>query len=145
MVVLDAFGLIAALTREPAGPEVEALLRDPSERVALTPVNLAEVIDIMVRVHGNTPEDVRDAISLLVNESMEIVAVDQEIGSLAGQLRSQHYRRDTRAISMADSICLAAAQRLAARLATADPALAATAREIGVDVVALMDSAGNRP
>ncbi len=46
---------------------------------------------------------------------------------------------------MADCIALTTATTLEASLATSDPELAATARDIGVDVIALADPRGVLP
>jgi predicted nucleic acid-binding protein len=76
---------------------------------------------------------------------MRVVAVDEAIGKLAGELRARHYHRRTAPISLADCIALAASSVLGGTLATSDPALAAVARRVGVKVLGLPNSAGSRP
>lgn len=76
---------------------------------------------------------------------MRVVPVDEAIGSVAGGIRADHYQRRNAPISLADCVALAASSVLGAALATADPALATIARRVGVKVVGLPDSAGNRP
>jgi hypothetical protein len=63
----------------------------------------------------------------------------------AARLRSQYYERSTRALSLADCFLLATGARLGVAVATADPAVAATARAESLEVVALPDSSGRRP
>jgi len=94
-------------------------------------VNLVEVIEKMIRGAGRTPEEVNDAVDLLI------------VGGLA--IRARLYHRTQSSLSLADCACLATAVRERASLATTDPALARAARGIGVDVVALPDSSGRLP
>jgi len=65
--------------------------------------------------------------------------------SLATSLRRRYYDSTTRALPLADCFLLAAASRLEASVATADPAVASVAREEALELVALPDSAGRRP
>ncbi len=145
MTVLDAHAIIAFLLDEPAKPEVEEslLAGDPVQR--LNAVNLAEVIDKLVRVRGIDFDDVLDRLMWLAAGGLEIVDVDLEIGAHAGFLRATHYRRGDNALSTADCHALATALALEDSLATSDPALASTARCEGVTVIALPDSKGVRP
>lgn len=145
MTVLDAQAVIAALVGEPAMAEVERILRDPDDEAVISSVNLAEVIDVLVRSHGNRIEDVRERLDWLLSTNLRVSGVDQSVGTLAGELRSRHYHRKTRSLSLADCIALATAVSGGDALATSDPALATTAHELGVHVHALPDARGERP
>jgi PIN domain nuclease of toxin-antitoxin system len=139
--VLDAYALIAALVGERARAQVEPLLRGG---VVCAP-NLAEVLDVCVRVHRNDEAEVRERIHWLTNGGLEVAAADAGLALSAGSVRARHYRRRTCEVSLGDCFALALAHRRSAPLATADPDLAAAARSERVEILALPDSRGRRP
>lgn len=111
----------------------------------ISSVNLAEVIDRLVRV-GHLPEEqVTQSLDWVVSGGLAITAVDEPTGQLAGRLRARHYRKNGSAASLADCVALATSICRGEALATADPALATMARAEGVDVVALPDAQGRKP
>jgi len=124
---------------------VEALLRDPDVACAATAVNVAETLDVLVRHMGFDPDDVEDRLRWLTLGGLAIVDVDEAIGIAAGRLHAVHYHRTRRPLSLADCVAVAAALTRSEPLATSDPALAATARDMGVSVIGLLDSQGARP
>jgi PIN domain nuclease of toxin-antitoxin system len=137
--------LVAALTGEPARAEVERLLRDRKDPPQIAAVNLAEVLDVMVRVKSFRREQVDHAIGWLRAGGLEVVPTDEAIGLRAGELRSRHYHHQSAAVSICDCVALATASVLAQSLATADPALAALARAEGTTLVPVADSHGLLP
>jgi len=137
--------LVAALTGEPARAEVERLLRDREDPARIAAVNLAEVLDVMVRVKSFRWEQVDHAIGWLRAGGLEVVPTDDAIGLRAGKLRSRHYHHLRPAVSICDCVALATASVLAQSLATADPALAAVARAEGTKLFPLADSRGRLP
>jgi PIN domain nuclease of toxin-antitoxin system len=139
--VLDSYALIAALVGERARTHVEPLL--PSSVVCAP--NLAEVIDVCVRVHGNDERLVRERLGWLLTGGVEVMPLDTELALTAGSLRARHYRRTSCPISHGDCFTLAVAKQGAIPLATADPDLARTARAEAVEVIGLPDSRGRRP
>ena len=145
MTVLDAQAVVAALTGEPAAPQVESLLRSAGDPPCISAVNVAEVIDVLTRGKGITVGIVRERLNWLVVGALEVVPLDEHTGGLAGELRARHYVRNSRPVSLADCCALATAMTRAERIATADIALAQMAREEGVEVVPLLDDAGRRP
>lgn len=144
MSVLDAQALIAFLTDEPARLDVEALLRDRADPAAIGAVNLAECVDVLVRVKGVPAAVATQALDLAL-ESLEVVAVDAALARRAGELRARHYDRVRRPVSLADCLALASALMGGERLATSDPHLVAAARDEGCPVVALPYQDGRRP
>jgi PIN domain nuclease of toxin-antitoxin system len=145
MVVLDAYAVIAALVGEPGAAAVEAELRRPNAGPQISAVDVAEVVDRMVRLAGVTEQAVDASLELLAAGGLVVAPADEHIGRLAGRLRARHYSRRGQAVSLADCIALATSKSLGASLATADPALATIARAEGVPLVALPDSRGRRP
>ena len=139
--VLDAYAVIAALVGEQARSEVEPLIEDGM----ICAPNLAEVLDVCVRVHGNNEPIVRERITWLITGGLEVTPLDERLALIAGSLRSRRYQRRRCEISQGDCYALALAQRRGLGLATADPELARAARTEGVDVIALPDSRGKRP
>jgi PIN domain nuclease of toxin-antitoxin system len=76
---------------------------------------------------------------------LEVVPVDAEIGRLAGTLRSRHWDRDRRPVSIVDCTVLATGMIAQEPVATADAALIGAARAEGHPVVVLLDSQGRLP
>ncbi len=145
MTVLDASALMAALLGEPARDMVEGILRSKEDRPKISAVNVAEVIDGLTRVAGRPLERVEEAIDWLRAGGLVIVPVTESIGRSAGELRAASYHRVDAPISLADCIALATARSVEDPVATTDPAVAAAARRVGIDVIALPDSRGARP
>jgi PIN domain nuclease of toxin-antitoxin system len=79
-VVLDAYAVIAALVGEPARAEVEPHLAT----ACISAANLAEVVDVCVRVHGNAELAVRERIDWLRAGGLEVVALDAGLALAAG-------------------------------------------------------------
>jgi predicted nucleic acid-binding protein len=145
VTVLDASALIAAMLGEAARDEVEAILRSKEDRPKVSAVNVAEVVDGLTRVAGRPLAQVEEAIDWLLAGGLVTVPVTEAIGRTAGELRAAHYHRVDAPLSPADCIALATSQSVADALATADRTLAATARQVGIQVIALPDSRGIRP
>jgi PIN domain nuclease of toxin-antitoxin system len=145
MTVLDAQAVVAALTGEPAAPEVEALLRDSVDRPSISAINLAEVLDVLVRHQGWSAGEVEEKLRWLTLGGLEVVSVDEAAGLSAGRLHARHHHRTRSALSLADCAALATALGLGQRLATSDPALLVAAGDEGCRVIALPDARGRRP
>jgi PIN domain nuclease of toxin-antitoxin system len=145
VTILDAQALVALLAREPAAPEVARILRDPDTITSVPATALAEVVDVLVRRMGNRVEHVSETLDTLIASGVEVVPLDQEIGRLAGILRSRHWNHDRRPVSLADCVVLATGMTIGEPIATADAALIGAARAEGHPVVALPDSRGQRP
>jgi predicted nucleic acid-binding protein len=144
MTLMDAYGLVALVADEPAADEVERILREGGSRVVA--VNLAEAIDICRRSHGLSQDETRAAFEPLTLSGTLAVAISGEAEAwLAADLRTSHYHRQQRPLSMADCFLLAHAVAAGEALATSDPDLAEVARIEDVTVVALPDRAGRRP
>jgi PIN domain nuclease of toxin-antitoxin system len=140
-VVLDAYAVIAALTGERAASKVQPLV---ATGLVCAP-NVAEVVDVCVRVHANEVRTVCERIGWLISGGLEVVALDAELAMTAGSLRARYYRRRRCEISHGDCCALALAEHRQIPLVTADPDLAAVARADGVQIVALPDLRGRRP
>ena len=144
MTVIDAYALVAFVADEPAADEVESLLRTGECRV--NAINLAEAIDVCRRVHGLLHDDIRGVVEpLTVSNTLGVGVSDEHDAWLAAELRSEHYDRKTCAISIADCFAVALAVAEDSAIATADPGMAAVARQEGVPLVALPDRRGKRP
>jgi predicted nucleic acid-binding protein len=142
MILLDAYALVAFLAEEPAADEVESLLR--AGDTGVTVVNLAEAIDVTQRVHGIPSEQVRGAIGGLIGDALDVVPHSERDAWRAAELRTRHYDRTRRPLSLADCF-LTAAVGADDQIATSDAPLAETAREEGLTVLGLPDSTGARP
>jgi PIN domain nuclease of toxin-antitoxin system len=142
VIVLDAYAVLAYLRDERAAEEVGKLLSGPT---MLAAVNAAEVVDQLVRVYAQDPDDVHANLVMLAHTGMELAAVPADTGVLAGRLRARHYHRERMAVSLADCVAAAAALSTECALATADPALASLVRSEGGRVHSLPDTAGRLP
>ena len=145
MTVLDTQAIVAALTAEPAMPEVSRILHDHDSIPMVSAVTVAETMDVLVRGRRHRVEACDAQLQLLYSGGLEVVPVDEEIGRLAGLLRARHWSRDRRPVSLADCTTLATAMICREPLATADAALIGAARAEGHPVVALLDSQGRLP
>lgn len=140
MTVLDASALIAFLRGESAADQVAELLRRrPPPSVSA--VNLAEVIDTLVRVEGQAGDRVNDALDLLLVGGLEVQPFWLPNSRRTASIRAAVYDRKTSALSLADCACLATAIALRTDLATTDAALADAARAAGVEVIELPSNA----
>jgi PIN domain nuclease of toxin-antitoxin system len=135
-VVLDTSAVLALFLGEPCGAAVQATLR--SSQARMSTVNLAEVVDVMVRVHGGSPIAVVARVEDLASSVIEPVAASLETSTTAGEIRARAYDRRTQRISLADCFVLATAER-GETVLTTDGTLANAARAEGIDVV-LLDS-----
>jgi PIN domain nuclease of toxin-antitoxin system len=140
VIVLDASAIIAFLGNEPAVDEVERLLRE--EGCATTSVGIAEVVDEFQRIRGQARAAVVDTVEFLLAGGLQVLAVTHEDGLTAGSLRAEHYHRRVRAVSMAGCVTLAVALNRGYAIATSDHAMAVLGRDVGLEVVALPNSAG---
>jgi predicted nucleic acid-binding protein len=136
---------VALLIGEPAAAPVAAILRDPDDRSLLSAVNLAEVVDVLVRLRSRPYHEVAEKLDWLAAGGLETVAADESVGRMAGRIRAHHYDRRLRPISLADSVALATARELDEPLATSDRVLIEVARSEGCEVVGLPNSAGRLP
>ena len=136
--MLDAFAVVALLRGEPAAEEVRSLLPE----AVLTSTGLAEVVDQLVRVHGQDADEV--VLDLAELGLLDAMPVDPSDGVAVGLLRAAHYHRARRAVSLADCVVAQAARRLGAAVATADPHLLDLCHEEGIEVIALPSSSGSR-
>jgi predicted nucleic acid-binding protein len=136
VTLIDAYGLVALMTDEPAAAEVEELLRDGDCRVVV--VNLAEAVDVAIRSRDLPSEAVRDVLEPMTLSGVLGVSLSKEREAwLAAELRLRHYHRKRSPLSMADCLLLAHALADEDAVATADPDLAAAARKEGVTVISL--------
>lgn len=143
-IVLDASALVAFFAAEPAATEVRALLGGkPPPSIPAS--NLAEVVDQLMRIAKMSAGEARDLVNLLMAGGLEVESAWIGEARRAGALRAEHYDARDNPVSSADCFCLATAIKLEAAVATSDAALAATARRIGVEVIALPNSNGVRP
>jgi uncharacterized protein with PIN domain len=140
VIALDAACLVALLRGEAGAPVVADLLR-AGGGVLLSAANRAEVVDRLAR-QGAPSDAVIADLDLL---ELDAVDVTNAIADRAGQLRARYYHRTDCPLSLADCIALATAAAAGARLATSDAALARTARDAGVTVVAVPNSHGKAP
>lgn len=136
LTILDASAVVAFLRDEPARKQVEALLRQ-RPAPAISAVNVAEVVDVLARVGGNSEQAVNDAIDLLIVGGLEVEPFWLPHGRLAASIRVAHYHRRRSSISLGDAACVATAMSLRASVASTDRALLRAAADNGLAVVEL--------
>jgi predicted nucleic acid-binding protein len=138
--MVDACGVIAVLRGEPAEPAIRRLARKGP--VWTTSVNLAEIVDRMIRLEGVDVDDITAEIRML---GIDVSPLPVDLAIEAGRCRADHYHRQRCPVSLADCVAAIAAREADSALATADRILGGLARTLGVEVVALPDSRGRRP
>ena len=142
MSILDAQAIVAALVGEPAAGEVEELLRGGDGQPRVSAVNLAEIVDVLVRLRAQAADTVEERLDWLIAGGLDVIRVDDGIARRAGGLRARHYHARQRPISLADSLALASALINDDVLVTSDPHLLDAASNEGCRVHALPDSRG---
>lgn len=143
MILLDASALVAWLAGEPASGQVARILREGD--AAVVSVNLAEVLDILVRVMGHDPEVVDDKLVPVLESWLPVVAVGEAEARAAAEIRARRYHRESASLSLADCVLLGVAALRSCGIGTSDALMAQTARAEGTDIVALPNSSGERP
>lgn len=134
MTLLDAYALISFILGGPAGFETRALLREGD--VAIPTANLAEAIDVTVRVYALPMSSVLDQIDPLFEGVLREIPLDGARARRTATIRARHYHRRNRPISLGDSILLASAAA-GDRIATADADVLAVAEAEGFEPLAL--------
>lgn len=130
MTVLDASVIIAGLI-DPSVTIFDDLLRGPAVGRVST-VNVAEVVDVLMRTHGVDQEDVIDAIDILIEGGLTIDDLSARQALAAGAIRTRHFDRRTRAVSMADCVVVALAAEVGEPVASTDGILLEVAAAEGV-------------
>lgn len=142
MILLDAYALTALLAGgascERGGPV------DLARADSLAAPNLAEAADRLDRIHTVAVARTRSAVESL-EQSIDLnVRVAERVHAWhAAGLRSKHYHRTRRPLSLADCMLLAMTGE-EDRLATADPHVLDTAADERLGWIALADSHGRR-
>lgn len=112
--VLDSSAMIAFLRAEPGGSVVRDALEEAGSLVFAHASNFCETFYDFARAGGE--EAGRLAVATLESAGVrERQELDRAFWQFAGLLKATHRR-----VSLADCFCLALAQRLGARLLTAD-------------------------
>lgn len=136
-VLLDACAIIAFLRDEPAAAEVESLL--VNETTHMTAINVAEVIDKLVRSYAQDADTIEAELAML---GLTLDPVTMDMALAAGRVRSECYHPKDCAVSLADCVAAVAALGTGSRLATSDSDLASLAETLGVAVAPLPNSTG---
>jgi len=142
LTLLDANALVGLLLGEPARIQVAELLRNRD--CAVPAACLSEVVDNLMRKHRIAQASLSERLGPLLDEALAILAVGQRTAWRAGELRATHYHRLDSALSLADCLLLAAAGP-DDEIATSDRAVAVTAHRLGIGLIPLLDSTGERP
>lgn len=115
-LVLDSFALVSLFHKEPGWEKVRAALYERQRagtKTYLNWVNWGEFYYIVKRKVGATKA--AEALHLLEQLPIELVAVDLSLVREAAEIKSEH------AVSYADAFCIATARRLSATVLTSDP------------------------
>lgn len=139
LTLLDANALIAVVCGEPAMEPVLAILRRGS--TAMTTANIAEVYDKSSRRAGLSNARLAEVIEPLFEGPITPIPVDVDLARRAGQIRSTHYHRKRRPLSLADAVLLAAPGP-GDEIATSDSGVLAVAAELGIETIELPTSGG---
>lgn len=141
-VVLDASAIVALIADEPGAAEVSELLGAGGG--SCSAVNLAEVVDWLVRIGRADVTAARGVVTAVLAAGLGVVPCDEVLAVRAGELRARWYDRRS-AISLADCIAVATADSLGAALVTSDGVLCRVAKQVGVECRPIPNSTGRRP
>jgi predicted nucleic acid-binding protein len=134
---LDASALIAVIHGEPAMKRVLTILREGS--AAMTALNVAEVFDVVARKAGIGHARIADVVEPLLEGPLALVPVDLALARRAAEVRTEHYHRKRRSLSLADATLLAA-PRSGDKIASSDSDVLAVAAELGIETIELPPS-----
>jgi len=129
MLLLDASAILAYLHDEPGADRVAQALTSLAD-CQVTAANHAEVIAKCLD-RGVAAEDVAP---MLAEMGYRVIGLTAEDGALAGRLRTSTRPQGLR---LGDRLCLAAAQRLACPVLTADRPWLELAAPLGLDIVCI--------
>jgi uncharacterized protein with PIN domain len=141
-VVLDAGPVVSLLLDDPAAAEVAAALTGQPARISL--VNVAEVLDVLVRVHRVTTDDALESVGRFLDDVAAPVVATREHAERAGSIRARHYHQRDRDVSLADCFVVAVTEA-GDGVATSDVAVARVAAREGVEVLPLPNALGRLP
>lgn len=133
VTLLDAYALVAFLAGRAAGMRVRDMLREGA-RVATA--NLAEAYEVSERRYGVPTARSAEILDPLFDRALQTVPLDRAIALRAAEMRSKHYHRAKRPISLADAILIASAAP-DDTIATADPDVLAIAALEGIPTIEL--------
>lgn len=132
MTVLDASVVVGGLVLS-RSQAIDDLIR--GQIVRISTLNVAEVVDILMRRHGIEEAEVIDRIDLLRQAGLVMEPVSARRALDAGSLRARRYDKQSAAVSMADCVAIALAAEVGEPVASSDRALLAVAVAEGVPVV----------
>ena len=141
-VVVDAGPIVSVLLGDAAAQEVSSAL--DGRDCGVTVVNVAEVLDVLIRVHRAPVDDASEALGRFLADVARPIPTTRSLAEQAALIRARHYHRRDRDVSLADCFALAAAIP-DADVATSDTAIARVARAEGLEVIALPNPRGRRP
>lgn len=139
MTFLDACALIAVIRAEPAMKQVLTILREGS--AAMTATNVAEVFDVAARKGGIGYPRITEVVEPLFDGPLALVPVELELARRAAEVRTEHYHRKHRALSLADATLLAA-PRPGDKIATSDSDVLTIATTLDIETIELPSSSG---
>ena len=141
-VVLDTGPIVSVLADDPAAPTVAEELN--GRECAVSVVNVAEVLDVLIRVHRAAPDDATESVARYLDEVARPIQATRELAERAAVLRARHYHRRHRDVSLADCFAIAAAFP-DSEVATSDSAVVRVAEAEGLGVIRLPNPRGRRP
>ena len=134
MILLDAFALVALVLGESAASAVHTLTR--SSETGIGTVNLAETVDVLIRLKRVPAEQCRKTVEPLLGTAIATVAFEERHAWRAAEIRSTHYHRTRRPLSLGDCALLAVAEP-SDGIATADKHVLAAATAEGIHAIEL--------
>jgi PIN domain nuclease of toxin-antitoxin system len=144
MATFDAAPLVGMLLAEPGASTIARVLAEAGT-AAISTINLAEMIERVVRHGPATIAAIDDRIDLWRAGGLAVIPLSEQVAHRAASIRAAHFHARRAAVSLADCCAIALAEERDEPLATSDRAMLAVARACGVAVVPLPDSTGTVP
>ena len=141
-VVVDTGPIVSVLLGDGAAAEVASALE--GRECSVSVVNVAEVLDVLIRVHRTPIEDASEAVDRFLDEVARPITTTRSLAEAAALIRVRHYHRRDRDVSLADCFAIATAHP-DGDVATSDAAVARVADAEGFGVIRLPNARGRRP
>ena len=141
-VVVDTGPIVSVLLGDAAAAEVASRL--DGRECSVSVVNVAEVLDVLIRVHRTPIEDASEAVDRFLDEVARPITTTRSLAEAAALIRARHYHRRDRDVSLADCFAIATAHP-DGDVATSDAAVARVADAEGLGVIRLPSARGRRP
>ena len=99
-VVVDTGPIVSVLLGDRAAAEVASALE--GRECSVSVVNVAEVLDVLIRAHRTPIEDASEAVDRFLDELARPITTTRSLAEAAALIRARHYHRRDRDVPRRD-------------------------------------------